>query len=185
MSDELNTRHAEFINEYFRLNMNGTRAYQSIYGEDLDDNVAAASASQLLRNPKVSEAIDERLRESAMSANEVLARLAEQARGGHDQFVKDNGTVDFKELKQAGKMHLVKSISDTKWGKKVEFYNSQTALNLLGKHLALFVDRVKVETWQDEIIELIRQGAINEDDLKQELGDSLARELFITAKLRK
>jgi len=94
----------------------------------------------------VAEAIKARLAEKAMTADEVLARLAEQARAEHMNYLQPDGEIDLARLLADGKGHLVKG---TKWDKSgnlvVEFYDGQRALELLGKHLGLFKDGVQVD----------------------------------------
>jgi phage terminase small subunit len=48
------------------------------------------------------------------------------------------------EAAKAGKLHLIKSMKDTRWGISVELYDAQAALALLGKHHGLFVDRQEI-----------------------------------------
>ena len=55
---------------------------------------AASNGYRLLKeNPEIAEYVQQRLTETAMSANEVLMRLAEQARGDIGEYiVKDGGS---------------------------------------------------------------------------------------------
>jgi phage terminase small subunit len=58
--ENLNVKNRLFIDEYLRNNFNGTRAYITVYGlEDYNSN--AASASRLLNDVNVQNAIAERL----------------------------------------------------------------------------------------------------------------------------
>jgi hypothetical protein len=83
------SKYRAFVNEYFKLHMNGTQAYRNIYGQQ-NDNAAAACASQLLRNPKVVGLVEKRLIEMQMSADEALALLADEARGDIAEFMDIN-----------------------------------------------------------------------------------------------
>ena len=180
---ELKNEHQEFINQYFLLNMNGTHAYKATYGEKLSDNVAAASASQLLRKPKVAAEITRRLQEKMMSVDEILARLAEQAANAHTIFIGTDGTVDLKALKKAGLMHLVKGTKHNSKGKLiVEFYDAQKAKELIGKYHAIWANRVIVEhTWRDDIYPLIKDGRLTYQAAVSDFCESLAQELFAKA----
>jgi len=100
-------------------------------------------AYRLVRNAKIREAIEIRFKERIMTAEEVLARLTEQARGDIGNYLDDEGNVDFEQLKADGKAHLVKSISDSKYGKRVEFYSSQRAMEIMGKYHRLFAERIE------------------------------------------
>jgi hypothetical protein len=87
----------------------------------------------------------EQLAERLMSADEVLARLAEQARAEYSAYLQPGGTVDLERMLADGKGHLIKG---TKWDRNenltVEFYDAHTALVDIGKHLGLFTARVDV-----------------------------------------
>jgi hypothetical protein len=54
-------------------------------------------------------------------------------------------------------------------------------LTKLGQHLGLFKEQVQIETWQDKVIGLLRDGKVTPDDVRDELGDDLATELFAAA----
>lgn len=106
---------------------------------------AASNGYRLLReNPEVAEYVKLRLSEAAMSADEVLMRLAEQARGAHSEYIQEDGTIDIESMVKKGKAHLIKKISYTKGRKEYEFHDAQAALIQLGKHHKLFTDKVEM-----------------------------------------
>jgi phage terminase small subunit len=129
-----------FIEHYLEC-WNATRAAEKAdYGGD--DNALAAAGSRLLRNVKIRRRIQERLNTKAMTADEVLARLSEHARGNIGDLLDPSGMVlDLGAAKEAGLTRLIKSISWTKSGVRVEMYDAQAALALLGKAHALFTDK--------------------------------------------
>lgn len=97
---------------------------------------------RLMKYPHIAEAIAERLSEKAMAADEVLARLAEQARSNLADFVifKDGELIlNDREIRARG--HLVKKLAITKYGPLIELYDAQTALIALAKRHGLLVDR--------------------------------------------
>jgi len=98
-------------------------------------------AYRLMADPKIKAAIDVRFGEFIMSANEAMARLTDYARGEGANYLDDEGNVDFKKLREDGKMHLVKSITDGKYGKRVEFYSAIDAIKTIGKYHNVFVER--------------------------------------------
>jgi phage terminase small subunit len=133
-----------FVNAYLgEANFNATEAAR-IAGYDSDDYFVLANIGcENLKKPKISERIEERLRESAMCANEVLTRLAEIARGDHRHYMTTDGTLDIASLVADGKAHLIKSIRPNTHGTVYEFCDMQGALVQLGKHHGLFIDRVQ------------------------------------------
>jgi phage terminase small subunit len=138
----LTPKQRAFVEEYL-IDFNGTRAAERA-GYRGNDGVLAAQASRLLKNVKVADRIAEHFKNRAMSADEVLSRLAEQARADHTQYLEKDGTVDLPRLIMDGKAHLVKS---THWDKDgrlvVKFHDTQSALALIGKHHKLFADRME------------------------------------------
>ena len=112
---------------------------------------------RLLRYVEIQEAIEQRLKEKAMGADEVLARLAEQARVNIGDFISEatipvidaNGelikelaavNLNWDEIKKRG--YLVKKITSTQNGPAIELVDNQTALIQIGKHLKLFTENI-------------------------------------------
>lgn len=110
---------------------------------------------RLLANVGISAEISLRLANLQMSADEVLVRLTEHARGTMADFVDiKTGALDLKKADDAGKMHLLKkyirttSTTRTDEGSEItddhislELYDAQAALVDLGKHHKLFTER--------------------------------------------
>ena len=111
---------------------------------------------RLLANVVIKAEIERQIAERAMSADEVLQRLAEMARGDlGDAIVLEPARkgskhlitkIDWGKLVAAGKTHLVKKFKVTKDGVEIELHDPQRALELLGKHHRLFVDQAEVTT---------------------------------------
>lgn len=167
-------KHAEFVANYFKLNMNGTRAYRETYGDHLDDNSAAASASALLRNLKVSAAVKAELRSRIMEADEILARLSEMGKAAHSEYIKDDGTVDIARMVNDGKAHLIKGIKRTKYGDVYEFHDTKSALELHGKYYALWKDKFEIEVspLESETLQFLKNGDVTADQVLKVLGDN-------------
>lgn len=68
-----------FAEQYIIHNRNGTVAYKSVYGQELNDNTAAVNASKLLRNTKIQQYLKERFAVLELDANYVLAKLKQLA----------------------------------------------------------------------------------------------------------
>lgn len=112
--------------------------------------------------------INQRLREKAMAADEVLARLAAQARGNIMDFIDTEvvgGKPDLNKAEERGLLHLVKTIAWTKQGVRLELYDAQAALVHIGRHLGLFKDRIEY-SWRDEAR---REGIEDPDALYNQL----------------
>lgn len=135
---------------------------------------AAATASEILADPLVRAYIDERMKQAQMSADEVLYRLGEMARGDMRELM----MLSPEELKRHPKAWLIKKIKfdvilpkaekksavpdeesesdggeegfDNETGKpfvyidSVELYDAQAALVMIGKHHKLFTDKQEI-----------------------------------------
>ena len=97
-----------------------------------------------MRKREVAKAIEARLKASAMSADEVLMRLADQGRGDLGEF----SNVNFREdLEAHPKSHLVKKLTvitdetpsgGIKHRLHIELYDAQAALDKLARAYGLF-----------------------------------------------
>ncbi len=157
----LSEKHKKFIEEYL-ISWNATAAYEATYPRASYES-ARRLGSQLLTNVDIQAAISDRLKQIAMGADEVLARLAEQARASHSPFIQvdDQGFVyfDFSHEEAKNHLHLIKKIKTKRQrlvhgkGKdaeewegewvEVELHDPQRALELIGRHHNLFMDRDK------------------------------------------
>lgn len=171
----MNRKHEQFINEYL-LCWNATQAYLKVYPKSSYE-AARRSASDLLTNPDIEKEIQERIAENAMSANEVLARLAEHARGDIDDYLNDTGAFDLEKARQAGRTRLIKKLKTRTTQKtgddwesttvEVEFelYDAQSALVHIGKHHKLFADRTEITGADGGPIEYRDVTDLSDEDL--------------------
>lgn len=134
-----------FIEEYLRC-WNGAEAARRA-GYKFPRNQAA----YLLTIPTISDEIERRISELTMQADEVLVRLAEQARGLDSGFFTLGGELDALAIARADKTHLIKKTKQTKYGLEVELYDAQTALEKIGRALGIFKDRLDVTTGDEPL----------------------------------
>jgi len=104
---------------------------------------AQEQGSQLLSKLIVQQLVEKRIAELKMTSDEVLLRLADQARSDMSDFINSHGEVDVKAARRNKKLHLVKRYSLTDKGVSVELHDAQAALVQIGRILALFADRVE------------------------------------------
>ena len=149
-----------FVSEYLQ-SWNATEAYLASHPSCKSRGVAYTSGSRMLRNVQIRALVDQRLKEKAMGADEILARLADQARGSHYPFIQigDEGQIffNFKNPEAKKHLYLIKKIKTKRTrrvegrGKtaipwedewiEVELHDPQKALEMLGKHALLFLDK--------------------------------------------
>jgi phage terminase small subunit len=143
---ELTDKQRIFVEEYLTC-WNATEAARRA-GYDANEATLRSIGSENLTKPNIKALIDQRMKEKALSADEVLARLADIARGTLDDFLsvdrRGRIKIDLIKARKAGKMHLLKSYGKGKQGEKIELYSAIEALQILGRHLQLFVDRTEI-----------------------------------------
>lgn len=138
MAEGLTPKQQAFVEAYLANGFNATAAARHLKYANPD-----RQGYRLLRNVEIAEAIRQELADRAMPADEVLARLAEQARGTMDDFLDETGQIDLERARERGRLHLLKARSTTKEGERIELYSAQTALEILAKHHKLLTDRVE------------------------------------------
>lgn len=133
----LTNKQQVFIEEYLRC-WNGAEAARAA-----GYKYPRRSAYENLTNPDVRQSIHKRLSLKAMFADEVLMRLAEQARADISDFIRQGGAIDWEAVAKKG--HLVKRIRHVKGQESsIELYNAQAALDKLARAHGLFVEKQEV-----------------------------------------
>jgi phage terminase small subunit len=136
---KLTDKQKVFIEAYLRC-LNATQAAREAgYSETSLRQIA----HETLSKHYIRAEIDRRLAEQTMPATETLTRLALQARNEASAYLDEDGRVDIAALVNDGLQHLVKKIKFGKSGDwvEVEFYDAQSALQLIGRTQGLFVDK--------------------------------------------
>jgi phage terminase small subunit len=137
----LTKKRRAFVEEYLRC-WNATEAARRA---GYSDRTARSQGQRLLTYVDIQDLVKARLAEKAMSADEVLTRLASMARAEYTDYLREDGTVDLDAMLKDGKGHLIKG---TKWDRQgnlvVEFYDAHAALVDIGKHLRLFSEQYDV-----------------------------------------
>ena len=160
-----------FVNEYL-VDLNATRAYKVAYPNVKKDDTAAVNGNRLLRNAKVKEYLDERMKErekrTEITQDKVLEELAAIAFSNGSKYAKvieetvydENGEVLLDSDGNIVKQKVVdlvltdelsetdkKAITSIKRGRngiEISTCDKVRALELLGKHLGMFKEKVEV-----------------------------------------
>lgn len=128
-----------FVEGYLRTWSATQAAIEAGYSK----RTAYSQGPRLLKIVEVAEEIDRRIAEVTMSADEVLIRLTEQARGKYANYINVAGSLDIARMVIDEKAYLIKAIRPGLYGTTYEFVDSQAALSLLGRNHRLFTDRVE------------------------------------------
>lgn len=198
VDDGLSPQMRLFVDHYI-ITMNGTESAR-LAKYSGDDATLAATASRLLRNDKVIRELDSRLKQFTMTANEILIRLTDVARGDIADALNSYGGIDPLEAKRRGKSHLIKRFKKktktitTASGEgdgeqeseiledetEIEMYDALDALKTLAKYYNLInTSTVKIEDWKSQAIADIKAGNVKYQAMLEAFNDeSLVVSLF-------
>jgi phage terminase small subunit len=139
-----------FADEYL-IDLNATRAYRAAYPSVSKDSTASAAGARMLRNVKVEAYINKRQNDiqnkTSITQERVIKELATIAFLDTTELVKVKGrrvmltnTEDLTE----GQRRAIASIKKGKNGVELSTYDKIKALELIGRHLGMFKDKVEV-----------------------------------------
>lgn len=170
--DTLSYMQRQWLEHYIATNGNATEAARQA-GYKWPDKVG----SQLRQNPKIREALDERMHQLTMSANEVLYLLTQHARSSVEPFIEfetrpeydpetgeetavptGNFWIDLYKAQELGVLHLVKEV---KQDKKV--YRDKT-----GGTETTYQTMVKLHDAQTAAIQIGRYYSLWTDNIKED-----------------
>lgn len=177
--DDLTPNQERFAKEYI-IDLNATRAYKAAYPNTKKDETAAVSGCNLLRNPKVAAYIqklkDKRSERTQVKADDVIKELAiigfskatDYAEvvekpvideSGNPVTDADGNKITYKTVELIPTENLTeeqqRALAVLKRGRdglEAKPYDKVRALELLGKHLGIFTDKVNIETTQKVVI---------------------------------
>ena len=168
---KLTEKQKRFCDEYL-IDLNATRAYKVAYPNVKKDDTARANGSRLLTNANIKEYLDERIKErekrTEITQDKVLEELAAIAFSNGAKYAKvieetvydENGEVLLDSDGNIVKQKVVdlvltdelsetdkKAIASIKRGRngiEISTCDKVRALELLGKHLGMFKEKVEV-----------------------------------------
>lgn len=159
-----------FADEYL-IDLNATRAYKSVYRNIKNDGVARKNGSRLLTNADIQKYITDRMQERQkrmeITQDRVLEELAAIAFARATDYaevkgecvrIKDTDSLTDQQIK------AIAGIKEGKFGIELKLNDKEKALELLGRHLGMFKDKVEVSGLEDEKKKL-------DDILQQMRGD--------------
>jgi phage terminase small subunit len=175
----LTNKQQAFVNAYVRTRNATQAAIEAGYSEQ----TARQMGSENLSKPDIAEAIRQFFEADAMSAAEVLHHLALIARGDLGDVLDEMGNFDLTKARKANKTNLIKklkarTITSTsndgdgtdihEW--EVEPYDRMKALELIGKHLKLFTDKMELTGKDGEPLKIKAYIGFSPDDWDDDTG---------------
>lgn len=145
-----------FADEYL-IDLNATRAYKVAYPRVKNDETAAAAAARLLKNVKVVMYIEKRMQDrqkrTEVTQDRVIEELAAIAFARATDFAQIvNGNVvltDTADLTES-QTKAIAGIKEGKFGIELKLNDKEKALELLGRHLGMFKDKLEVSGLDEE-----------------------------------
>ncbi len=162
------TRNQKIFCDEYLIDLNATRAYKAAYKNVKKDETAAVNGSRLLRNAKVKAYIDYKMKErekrTEITQDKVLKELArigfadlkdyleyktaksivEYDEDG-DPVIDYRTIIDLVDSKEVD-TSVVQEVSISKDGTfKFKLYDKQKALELIGRHLGMFNDKLELQ----------------------------------------
>lgn len=160
-----------FADEYL-IDLNATRAYRVAYPNCRKDSSADAAARKLLGNTRIqmyiSERMEERQKRTEITQDRVLEELAAIAFAKATDYVtvRSNGQEDMVCIKPTdalteNQQKAIAGIKEGRNGIEVKLNDKEKALELLGRHLGMFKDKMELsgtlETEKTKLDDLIKQ----------------------------
>lgn len=161
----LSDKQAAFVREYVQC-WNATEAARRA-GYKGEGGALGAIGYENLRKPYIDAAIKEAVQGAIMTQEEAMSRMSEIARGEYARYIRnasevvsDDGKaitinlvqVDIEAMTRDGKAHLIKSITPTRYGNRIEFYDMQSALETILKATGAFKEQLDLNVNAGEII---------------------------------
>lgn len=141
-----------FADEYL-IDLNATRAYRVAYPAVKKDETAAQAGSRLLRNVKVAKYISERIQDrqqrTEITQDMVVKELAAIAFSrATDYAAVKGGTVCIKDTDTLAEdqIRAIAGIKEGANGIEVKLNDKEKALELLGRHLGMWNDKLDINT---------------------------------------
>jgi phage terminase small subunit len=160
-----------FADEYL-IDLNATRAYKVAYPRVKKDETARANSSRMLTNANVAVYVEKRMKDrekrTEITQDMVLKELAKIGFADVTDFVtiENKGILRVVEVKPTDemprdKMGAIAGIKEGANGIEIKLNDKGKALELIGRHLGMFKDKLEVsgvlETEISKLDDLVKQ----------------------------
>lgn len=141
-----------FADEYL-IDLNATRAYRKAYPNCKKDSSADAAARKLLGNTRIKKYISDRMNERQKRTEVTQDRVLQELAYIAFARVTDYATVkdDVVKIKNTDELteeqiRAISGIKEGKFGIELKLNDKEKALELLGRHLGMWNDKLDVKT---------------------------------------
>lgn len=148
---KLNPKQQRFVQEYLK-DLNGTQAaIRAGYSAKTAQEQSSRLLSHVIVNQAIKQGIDKRAKRVEITQDEIIAELRKVAFGGMDKLARWNASgVQFHDSAQldADTLANVAEVSETTnqhgGSLKIKRYDKVKALELLGRHVGMFNDKLEI-----------------------------------------
>lgn len=141
-----------FADEYL-IDLNATRAYRKAYPNCKKDSSADAAARKLLGNTRIKKYISDRMNERQKRTEVTQDRVLQELAYIAFARVTDYATVkdDVVKIKNTDELteeqiRAISGIKEGKFGIELKLNDKEKALELLGRHLGMWNDKLDIKT---------------------------------------
>lgn len=145
-----------FADEYL-IDLNATRSYKVAYPSVKRDETARANGSRMLTNDNVAKYIKKRMEErqerTEVTQDMVIHELAAIAFARATDYAQViGGTVQIRNTEELSEEQVkaIAGIKEGKFGVELKLNDKEKALELLGRHLGMWNDRLQVSGMEEE-----------------------------------
>ena len=135
------------------IDLNATRAYKVAYQNVKSDEVARKAGSRLLTNVDITNYISERMEERQKRTEVTQDRVVQELAAIAFSKVTDYATVknDMVKIKDTDELtekqiRAISGIKEGKFGIELKLNDKEKALELLGRHLGMWNDKLDIKT---------------------------------------
>ena len=171
----LSAKQKLFADEYL-IDFNVTRPYKAAYPKVKKDETAKAAASRMLTNVNVAAYVEKRMKDrekrTEITQDMVLKELAKIGFADITDFVMIESKGSYKAVQVKSpdemlrdKLGVIAGIKEGANGIEIKQNNKEKALELIGRHLGMFKDKLEVsgiqeaeKTKLDDLIKQMRRG---------------------------
>lgn len=104
-----------------------------------------------------------------MQPAEILHELTVIAQSSMEDFVSvdknGNYRIDLHKAMTLNRLGALKKLKHTKFGLEIELSDKLTALRLLGNHVGLFENNVRIDNWREQAIKELQAGTLSREHL--------------------
>lgn len=160
----LTPKQQEFVKQYL-IDLNATQAaIRAGYSASTAQEQGSRMLSNVMVETSIKQAMEERSRKTGITSERVLLELSKIGFANLNDFVEvdEDGKIKIKpssELDGAVILEISESVTQNGRTRKIKLHDKLRALELIGRHLAMFTDKqeIKIDTTEEDKAAAVNQ----------------------------